>query len=124
MSINANYYMYANGDTLEVHRDGHGSIWSHDSPRLPLVVRVQNLMIEFCNAGDDMAVINRCDALAKEFPNGETLVSQNMYCGKCGMEQIATSRRQIKQYVKMRCKTCRANSMFFVRQPNPTEIKA
>ena len=65
------YFMLFVGDTLHVQRVGHGSVWRHDNPSLPLVAKIQKLMQELRNSKpDDGAVIKRCDSLSEEFMTG------------------------------------------------------
>ena len=66
------YFMLSVGDTLHVQRVGrHGSIWHCDRPRLPLVISIQNLMLELRDSKpDDDSVIKRCNSLAEEFTTG------------------------------------------------------
>ena len=65
------YFMLSVGDTLHVQRVGRGSIWHYDRPRLPLVIGIQNLMLELRDGNpDDGAVIKRCNSIAEEFTTG------------------------------------------------------
>ena len=68
---NSAYFMLFVGDTLHVQRVCHGSIWHHDGPSLPLVAKIQKLMLELRDSKpDDGAIIKRCDSLAERFPIG------------------------------------------------------
>ena len=65
------YFMLSVGDTLHVQRVGYGSIWHCGNPSRPLVIGIQNLMLELRDGKpDDEAVIKRCDALTEEFTIG------------------------------------------------------
>ena len=123
IQIGPTYHTYAQGDTLEVRR-GKNAVWSHDIPRLPLVFHIQGLMLEFCDSKpDDKTIRERCDALAKEFPNGETLVSQNLYCEECGCHEYATSRLPVKRYTTMYCLMCHADRRFQIKKTKPVTAK-